>query len=285
MLRHPVLVLGEFDGLHRGHRRVLAAAAEVAKLRRRPLAGLILHAADRPRVLTNVDDRVLSLLAAGASTCRVLRLTGPEIEAADIAEKILRSLHPDVIVAACAPSLPGTARYPDLIAALRASDRGVVEVERVANRGGIITSDRIRSAIETGDVSAASELLDRPYALSGVVQRGQQLGRTIGFPTANLAPPAGRTIPATGVYAASVILADGHCFDAAVNIGVRPTVDITGDLVIEAHLLDFAGELYDSRITVAFTHRIRGEHRFESLDALTDQLVRDAATVRQLRHL
>ena len=278
-MREPVVVLGEFDGFHLGHRHLLEVAARVAHLAGRPLVAVVFDVG-RDRVLHELDDRSRSLLHEGVGQIRVLEVALDAVDATDVADSIVSALDPALVVMACAPGGVSDG-YPDVRSEFRTRGVDVVEVDRVADRAGPITTGRIRTAVETGDIAAVVELTGEPYAISGIVQRGQQLGRTIGFPTANLEPPAHRVIPAKGVYAAFV-RHDGVDHPAAVNVGVRPTVDASDRLVIEAHLLDVDIDLYDRRISVAFTHRVRDEHRFESLDALTEQLARDVDVVRAL---
>jgi FAD synthase len=196
-----VVVVGEFDGFHLGHRELLAAARRFAARSARAVTAVVFDVGNREGVLTPPLERARSVVQAGASACRVL---------------------------------------------------AVADVWRLAGAA---------------------------YTLGGTVIHGQQLGRTIGFPTANLAPPAGRVLPAHGVYAARVTIDRGGQYGAAVNVGVRPTVGAGGETVVEAHLLGFAGDLYGRRIDIAFADRIRAERRFDSVDALTAQLARDVARV------
>ncbi len=159
----------------------------------------------------------------------------------------------------------------------------MVEVSRWPDPdGSLITAARIRDALSSGDVVRANDWLGRRFSLSGVVVHGSGLGHTIGFPTANLDLPANQFVPMNGVYAAVVDLPDGDERRAAVNIGVRPTVEEHGKLLVEAHLLDFDGDLYDRRITVSFRRWLRHERRFESLDALVTQLAADVHQIRLL---
>ncbi|MEQ8438240.1 MAG: riboflavin kinase [Ilumatobacter fluminis] len=277
--REPVVVLGEFDGFHLGHRHLLEAAARVARLAERPLVAVVFDVG-RDRVLHDQAERSRALLRYGVSQIRVLAVPLDSVDATDVADSIVAGLDPGLVVMACAPD--GIAdEYPDVRAEFRTRGVDVVEVDRVVDHAGPVTAERVRTAVETGDIAAVIELTGEPYPITGIVQRGQQLGRTIGFPTANLEPPADRVIPAKGVYAAHV-RHDGVDYLAAVNVGVRPTVDASDRLVIEAHLLGVDIDLYDQRIAVSLTHRVRDEHRFESLDALTEQLARDVNTVRHL---
>lgn len=147
--------------------------------------------------------------------------------------------------------------------------------------GEKVSSSIIRGLIADGDVAKAAECLGRPYRIMGSVEQGKQLGRTIGFPTANLHPGDDRQlVPGLGVYACRAILNDGQVYEAMVNIGCRPTVDDSGRVTIEAHLLDFSGDLYGRVLTLEFLRRIRDERRFASADELREQLAEDAKAVR-----
>ncbi|HME98116.1 MAG TPA: riboflavin kinase, partial [Methylomirabilota bacterium] len=145
--------------------------------------------------------------------------------------------------------------------------------------GHAVSSTSIREALRRGDVRQAARFLGRPYALRGAVARGAARGRTLGFPTANLAAPPGLPL-ADGVYAARAEW-DGKSAPAVVNVGVRPTVDGATRLV-EAHLLGVSPDLYGRELTLAFLDRIRSERRFDSLDALRAQIAADVATARRL---
>ena len=147
--------------------------------------------------------------------------------------------------------------------------------------GQPVSSTRIREAVRAGDLDAAGQLLGRAYSLSGRVVEGAKVGRKIGSPTANL-ETTGLVLPPNGVYAARA-LARGQGFRAAVNIGVRPTMPSTAPAIqVEAHLLDFSGELYGESIELTLVERLREEMKFESVNALQDQIARDLAGVRGL---
>ena len=140
--------------------------------------------------------------------------------------------------------------------------------------GKVVSSTRIREAIRDGNLDAASQMLGRTYALAGKIIRGDQLGRRLGFPTANL-EFAGLVVPPNGVYAAHALFG-GRQHRAVVNIGLRPTLQNPArQLQIEVHLLDFSGDLYDQELGIAFVGKLRGEHRFPSLEALRKQIERD----------
>ena len=278
----PVVVVGELDGVHVGHRKVLDAARRLAARHRVAVAGVVLDADLRDRVLMSPSLRARRVLAAGAVSCRVLDVADPSADGESLAAMIEHALHPGMIVMSCA-TVGAEGVYPYLAGEFRRRGVEVVEVDKEVRLGEVVSSRRIRELLEVGEVESASMMLGRPYALRGVVLRGQQLGRTMGFPTANMEPPARQVLPATGVYAAVVRLAGDRRVDAAVNIGVRPTVDLSGRVVIEAHLLDVDEDLYDQTITVELVDRIRAERRFDGLDALCEQLERDVAVTRVLR--
>jgi len=146
------------------------------------------------------------------------------------------------------------------------------------------TVDHLDDCVGAGRLATAARLLGRPYAVRGAVQHGDQRGRALGFPTANLPMDPSEVHPPRGVYAGWATLADGSRHVCAINIGIRPTIyDQTGQLLLEAHLLDFDGNLYGQRIEVEPMVRIRVERRFASLEALVAQLDADVQQVRDLR--
>lgn len=146
--------------------------------------------------------------------------------------------------------------------------------------GSRISSTRIRELLEQGQLDEANRLLGHPHILTGKVLSGHQLGRTMGFPTANLAFPAGVLVPKFGVYACKVSIG-GKVYPAVTNIGTRPTVNGEG-ITAEAHILDFDGDLYDKKITVAFCRFLRPEQRFDSLEELKSQIAEDITRTRTI---
>lgn len=156
----------------------------------------------------------------------------------------------------------------------------VIESSTYERNGQRISSTYVRDCLKDGDFTLVEQLLGRPYSISGEVIKGRQLGGEIGFPTCNINPRRQR-IPLLGVFACHVRL-NGELLPAAVNIGFRPTVEAEGGALLEAHLLDFSGDLYGKTIEVIFRAKVRDEMKFESVDALTRQLGEDIARVREL---
>lgn len=268
---------GEFDGMHRGHVHLVAAARAVAEREGGPLIGVVLAGWNPFPHLLPVEARLEALLGAGCARAVAIDRAAA---ASDLAERIVAGCDPARVVLSCPPAGRVQMAYPPLRAGFAAHGIEVVEVDRLRDAGGtVITSAAIRATIAAGDVALAAEWVGRPYTVRGVVVHGAKLGRTIGFPTANLDPPVGLAVPCHGVYAAWVTTAAGSEHAAAVNVGVRPTVAKERRLMIEAHLLDFDADIYDEPIGVRFLHRLRGEQRFESLDALVAQVRDDVRAV------
>ena len=156
-------------------------------------------------------------------------------------------------------------------------------IQRVDDENGVVSSSRIRAAISAGDVSTAAELLGRRFRLRGVVERGFARGRELGYPTANLMVFGELVIPNSGIFAAYVHIRDGvdSHREGLIYIGTSPTFE-PRDRTVEAHILDFDGDLYARNIEVEFLSRIRGDEKFESIEALVDQIREDEATARAM---
>lgn len=157
---------------------------------------------------------------------------------------------------------------------------GVNVVDKVSLGGITVSSTHIRQLIRQGDMEAAAQMLGHRHFLSGEVLHGKELGRRLGFPTANLALPEGLIAPAYGVYATLVTLPDGSAHPAVTNVGVRPTVHDQLGRLVEAWILDCTAELYGQKIRVEFFTRLRGEKKFDSLEALREEVLRNADETR-----
>jgi riboflavin kinase/FMN adenylyltransferase len=203
-----------------------------------------------------------------------------QVRAAAFVDQLIQYLNMRV-VAVGADFAMGYQREGDVAFLQAQGDRMGFEVQvidLVGANGDKISSTAIRQALEAGDVDSAREWLGRSYALSGSVMQGAQRGRSIGFPTANIALWDAQVIPANGVYASWVHF-QGQRYMAATNVGVRPTFDGEG-ITVEPHIMDFDREIYGEELTVTFETRLRDEQRFNGIDALVAQITADVAASR-----
>ena len=288
-----VACIGAFDGLHLGHRALVRHAAARARELDLPLAALSFEplpreffaaAAPPPRLMLP-RARVDGLWSLGADVVGLLRFNSdfaamtPEGFAARVLAGRLRAREVWV-----GPGFRYGSRRAGDLATLQASGAqlgfGAGEIEPVHLDGERVSSTRIRAALVAGDFAAAARLLGRPYAISGRVVRGRQLGRTLGYPTANLR--FGGKVPALrGIYATRVHGIGDAPRPSVSSFGTRPTVDGVEPL-LEAHLFDFAGDLYGRRIEVEFVARLRDEEKYPDLPTLVAQMDRDAAQARDI---
>ncbi len=292
-LRGAIIALGNFDGFHQGHQRVVAEAIDWARAERRPaiVATFDPHPVRffRPETppfrLTTLDQREDLFATAGADAMLVFNFDA--LFAANTAEDfVIRLLHHrfgagGVVTGEDFTFGKGRGGNRALLAEMGAR-LGIAarSVGPVAAEGEVVSSSRIRDALRAGDCETATRLMTRPFAIRGVVQHGDKVGRTIGYPTANL--DLGSYLrPRYGIYAVTGKIVDGRVLRGAANIGVRPTFDPPKEL-LEPHFFDFAEDLYDQEIEVAFHHFIRPEAKFDSLDALTTQMDADCERARSL---
>ncbi|GMM91733.1 bifunctional riboflavin kinase/FAD synthetase [Qipengyuania sp. MTN3-11] len=289
-LRGAVIALGNFDGFHTGHQAVAKEAIDWARAEGRPaiIATFDPHPARffRPEVppfrLTTLEQRQELYLAAGATAMLVFHFDAElaNTSAEHFLDRILieRLGAHGVVTGADFRFGQGATGDVDL---LRASELQVRIAEAVMDSGAPVSSSRIREALRTGDPQEAARLLTRPFAIRGVVEHGDKRGREIGYPTANLAIE-NYLRPQYGIYAVTGrILATGQVLRGAANIGVRPQFEPPKEL-LEPYFFDFAGDLYGQEIEVAFHHFLRGEARFDSLEALQEQMAQDCDEARRL---
>jgi len=267
-----VAAIGSFDGVHRGHRRVLetarAAGTPVTVVTFWPHPRLVLG--NRVDLLSTLERRIELLEEAGVDEVLVVEFT-PELaarEPAEFADSILRQIGAKVIVVGESFRFGrGAAGDPTLLRELGFDVRTVATLEGVS-------STNVRNLLRDGDVESAARLLGRPPELEGTVVLGDQRGGTLGYPTANLSVPADLLVPAYGIYAGAAL---GH--RAAISIGVNPHYG--GDeRRIEPHLLDFEGDLYGRRLVVELWRRLRDERAFSSEAELVAQITRDVEETR-----
>ncbi len=292
-MRGGIVALGNFDGFHRGHQAVVGSAVALAKSLGRPaiVATFDPHPVryfkpDAPPFrLTTLDQRERLFAAAGADAMLVFDFN------AEMANVTATDFVTDWLVADTGATglvtgedfTFGKARGGNIavLSAVGAANGVSVEtVGPVRESGEVISSSRIRAALQAGDCETATRLLTRPFAIEGAVQHGDKVGRTIGYPTANI--DMGNYLrPRYGIYAVRGRLADGRVLDGAANLGIRPQFDPPKEL-LEPYFFDFSGDLYGQIIEVELHAFIRPEAKFDTLDELTAQMVQDCKAAKAL---
>jgi riboflavin kinase/FMN adenylyltransferase len=276
------VAIGTFDGVHVGHREVIAGADTVVTFDPHPQA--VVAPGTEPRLLTSLERKAELVGSLGVDELVVIPFDGAfaERSAQDFVDHVLVER-----VAATHVSVGENFRFGHQAkgdAALLAAD-GRFEtrvVPLLEVDGEVVSSSHIRGLVSGGAVHYADNLLGGPFAVDGEVQHGDKRGRTLGFPTANLVPAPGFVVPGHGVYASRARLSDGTIVPAATNVGVRPQFVTGRGELIEAFLIDWAGDLYGQRIRIEFLRRLRGERRFESVEGLIEQMGRDVDAARSL---
>jgi riboflavin kinase/FMN adenylyltransferase len=294
-----VLAIGVFDGVHRGHRRVINAliatashhAAEPVVLTFDPHPARALHG-ETPPLLCDPHERVALLHELGVTTVVVQRFD--DAFADQPPEAFLERLRSrrDLAALVMTPeSAFGRDRAGTMSTVRRLAPElgfGVVEVDQLASRGKPVSSTRLRAELADGRLSEVRRLLGRPYAVIGTVVRGDRRGRELGYPTANLDFAQPVALPRDGIYAVRASwggndpLYPARRADGVASHGVRPTFDTGGERVLEAHLFDVNEDLYSVRLRVEFVRRLRAEKRFNSVAELITQMDRDAARARSI---
>ncbi|HEY9557207.1 MAG TPA: bifunctional riboflavin kinase/FAD synthetase [Acidimicrobiales bacterium] len=296
--RPAAVAIGVFDGVHLGHQHLLGELRRIADEEglltvavvpdRHP--STIVQPDELPRLLTDLPQRFDLLEAEGVDVVYVLRFD--EEQSLQPAEAFVR----EVVVGHIGARVQlggedfhfGHRRKGDTaaMASIGAKlDLKVISIPLLhdSDLGAPISAGAIRRALAAGDVATANRLLGRPYEVRGIVEHGDARGRTIGFPTANVAVPGAIALPSDGVYAGWYVGRDGEAHASAINIGRRPTFyDENGLLLVEAHLIDFDGDLYGEHARVQVIQRLREEVRFSGVDALAEQLRSDVEHARSV---
>ncbi|MBO8141008.1 MAG: bifunctional riboflavin kinase/FAD synthetase [Firmicutes bacterium] len=286
------IAVGNFDGVHVGHRRILETAAKwgarcgaaVVALTFDPHPQAVVGRGSPP-ALGTLDERLAQLRSAGARTTVCLRFDEElaRLPARAFAEEVLKAGLGAAHVAVgfnfrFGHRAEGTV---DLLKQIGlGSGFAVHAVGPVRVDGQVVSSSLIRERLSAGDVEGAARLLGRPYRLSGLVRTGERRGRTLGFPTANVEPRPGLVVPGEGVYRVRFAAGSGPDMAAVAVIGTRPTFG-GRTLSLEVHVLDFHGDLYGQPAEVAFLDRIRGVSRFRSADELRRQIELDVKEARR----
>lgn len=284
-----IVALGTFDGVHAGHRALIAAACALAQATGEKA---VVHTfRNHPRGVFATQPQ---LLMTDTARLTMLRTLCPTVEAEAFTAEYA-ALSPEAFMLRLMDELSMTVAVSGESYTFGAGGAGdvdtmielggklgfrVVTAPSVRYEGEVISSTRIRTCIQVGMVREAAAMLQRPYALCGSVRANRGIGRRLGFPTANIRFDPALVIPAEGVYA-SRALVEGVVYDAVTNVGRNPTVG-GGELGIETHLLDFSGDLYAREMEVRFIERLRGEIRFTDVEALKAQVAQDKARARAL---
>ena len=285
---NPVVTIGTFDGVHLGHQKILKRIRAIAD----QIGGetVMITFWPHPRLVLYPTEHHLRLLSTFEEKANLLRQFGidhlvtipftqefSQMTSEQFIRKVLvEKIHTKKLVIGYdhrfGKNREGSFDYLQEHSSEFGFDLEEISRQDVEEIG--VSSTKIRKALESGDIRTATNYLGRPYELNGLVVKGQQIGRSIGFPTANIHIPNDyKLIPHDGVYAVEVKV-EGVLYKAMLNIGNRPTVDGTRKTV-EAHLFDFQGDLYNKLVTVSFKEFIREERKFENLEALKNQLVKD----------
>ena len=294
----PVLTIGNFDGVHRGHQTILSLVTERAQALGgesilytfEPHPRRVLQPASGLRLLETFEQKMETLASLGLDAViaepfdLAFAKTSPETF---VTHNVHESVGPVEVYVGYDFHFGHDREGSMRLLTKRGPHLGfsVTVVPEVSFEGRDVNSTRIRELLGEGDVEEAAALLGRPFVARGEVSPGDRRGRTIGFPTANLAPET-EILPAPGVYFGHLHVlrgggeAEGRRLPAVTNVGYRPTFRDGRDLVAEAHAIDFSGDLYGAEVDLSFEGRLRGEQRFDSVDALREQIGRDVDQAR-----
>ena len=285
------LTIGFFDGVHQGHRYLLQQLEELAAANGLSAAALTFDRHPRtvvqpnfvPSLLTTQEEKLALLSKAFSGKIIVLPFTQElsEMTAKEFMQNILREkLNAELLLMGYNHRFGHGGGNPEDYVTW-GHETGIKVCLAKALAGEKVSSSRIRNLISLGDVKKANNLLGYPYFLTGEVTEGKQIGRQIGFPTANLTLPEQKLMPACGVYAVWVTMPDHSKRGGMLCIGHRPTVEQNGEISVEVHIFDFNGNLYGTSISIDFIEKLRDERHFDSLEELQKQLMLDAALAQE----
>jgi riboflavin kinase/FMN adenylyltransferase len=297
-----VVTIGFYDGVHLGHQAVIAEVrrraallgipATVVTFDRHPAA--VVRPESAPRLLTDLDQKLELLAATGIDRCLVITFdeTRSQEPADDFVQTVLvDGLGAKVVIVGedfhFGHQRKGTT---DLLRELGARHGYEVDTIPLLDATGVpaldgdkASSTSIRHALVQGQLEEANAMLGRPHEVRGVVAHGDARGRELGFPTANVSVPGDILLPADGIYAGWFQRADGTALPTAISLGRRPTFYVEAHAsLLEAHILDFSGDLYDEAVRVRFVARLRGEEKFDGIEALVAQIQLDCDQARQI---
>jgi riboflavin kinase / FMN adenylyltransferase len=297
-----VATIGVFDGIHRGHQAIIADAVKLAAERGVPSVLLtfvphpseVVRPGSHPPVLTSIVRRAELVEALGVDVFCALPFTLEFSRMAPdefVHEALVDRLHASAVVVGenfrfGHKAAGDVALLEQLGHTFGFTGHGI---PLLAEDGTTLSATYVRSCVQAGDMTSARRVLGRPHRVDGVVERGDQRGRDLGFPTANLRTETWTAVPADGVYAGRVVRLDewgrtrpgGTLGAAAISVGTNPTFEVRQRRV-EAYVLDFAGDLYGTGLGVEFVQRLRGMERFEGIEALVTQMAEDVEQTRQI---
>jgi riboflavin kinase / FMN adenylyltransferase len=280
--RERRLAVGEFDGVHVGHRAVIAGADSVLTFEPHPRTVVAPESA--PKLLTTLEQKAGLIADLGVDELIVIPFDGERM-----AQTAQEFIDHELIARLGATWVSvgenfrfGNRARGDTALLREQTAFETRETEMVELEGEIVSSTHIRGLVAGGQVAEAARFLGAPFETRGIVAHGDKRGRTLGFPTANLVPDPALAVPDHGIYACRATVPGLGEWTAAVSIGVRPTFVTGRGLLVEAFLLDFDGDLYGRELRLQFVDRIRGEKRFDTVEALVEQMGRDVDEIARL---
>ncbi|MBV6411431.1 MAG: bifunctional riboflavin kinase/FAD synthetase [Burkholderiales bacterium] len=283
-----VLTIGNFDGVHRGHRALLARLTGLAQQAGLPAAVMTFEPNPReffapqsaPARLASLREKLQLLAECGVDQAYVCAFNQrfAALTADAFVERIVRGLGVRHLMIGDDFRF-GKGRSGDFALLQQAGKEhgfGVEAMETLVHEGERVSSSAVREALDAGDLEHAERLLGRPYCISGRVIHGQKLGRKLGYATANIQLKRLKA-PLSGIFVVTVDGIDARQYEGVASLGVRPTVSASGKPTLEVYIFDFEGDLYRAHLRVNFLHKLRDEAKFDSLEALTAQIARDVA--------
>lgn len=293
-INNPVLTIGTYDGVHLGHKMILNRIQDIADsidgesvmLTFVPHPRLVLYPHNPLFLISTLEEKLSLLSRLGLDHVVIMPFTKEfsSITAEDYIEKVLvENFHPSYIVVGYDHRF-GRERKGDMQMLQQYSEKYHYKVEEIPAQtidDISVSSTKVRQAVMEGNIKEANILLAHPYSISGTVVHGDKLGRTIGFPTANISVSKHKLIPALGVYACIVEIKEIQ-YMGALSISYRPTVTASRDLRIEVYILDFDGDIYGEEINLILYEKIREDKKFDSLDIMTAAIDDDVMKVRQI---
>ncbi|PZD93368.1 bifunctional riboflavin kinase/FAD synthetase [Paenibacillus sambharensis] len=293
--RSKVMAVGHFDGVHLGHQDVISRAVRRAAETGRLAAVMTFHPHPKEvlghgrqyeSALTPMEEKLKLFASIGVDLAYVVHFdeTLASLSPEQFVQELLRELRVDEAVVGFDFTFGSRgAGTPETLRELGGRELSVTVIPPLVDQGIKVSSTRIREALLAGDVSAAKRLLGRPYRISGTVTQGEGRGRTIGFPTANIAEDANYMLPKLGVYAVTALLENGSVRPAVMNLGVKPTFhELPGEAKLEVHLFDYSGDLYGQKLAVDFQSFLRPERKFSGVQELVSQIKQDAEEAKSL---